>query len=712
MGTPYRTFLAGIEKPDLVEPRREAWIGPPKRSAPPEPPSLEEVRHLVLEALNLGEHGAPTELSRDQCGAWDSLGQVAIASALFDRYGIEVDGDLMFQLGNLQDIYSCVASKLAKTRTAELQASVSPELPSFGEDPEMLPLLDAAEATRLLAAQFPSQAFSSERSERIGVAIAATFTAQPLASPIQVWGRAFGFHLDCRFADFNQLAQTLLDPHSVFARNVGGVNVLLLRPEDLPASFEDAASELDHLANALRQLAGANSGSQYFAATLPPVVSSFASMDRLQVDLLRQRWRAALEAIDGVTIVDFGGLVERLGTERARSSQGEALARSPYSPVTYQELGIAVVRHIRASRRSAAKVIVLDCDNTLWGGVVGEAGIDGIELSSDGRGRSFQLFQRYVKRLQSRGILLAVASRNELRDVRDVFENHPEMVLRADDISAWRINWNHKSQSLAELADELQLGLDSFVFLDDDPAIRAEVKTRQPSVHVVPLPPDPALWRDALERLWLFDGAGASAEDSARTRMTQEENLRKMEQKSAATLEEFFAGLDLRVEIRSPLDGEWPRVAQLAQRTNQFNLSLKRRTVDELKALALHSDVLVLRAGDRFGDYGLVGLCILTPTPRRDLWEVDTFLLSCRALGRGIEDAFLHGAAATASERGARSLLATYVEGPRNQQVKAFLERSGFRPKQQLDWECSVAQLPPLPSHVRLEVLGSSVQTN
>src|SRR5581483_7200447 len=213
----------------------------------------------------------------------------------------------------------------------------------------------------------------------------------------------------------------------------------------------------------------------------------------------------------GIEMFDFSRLVERIGVDGARSSSAEVTLRSGYSQRLHQELAIAIVRHIRAPQGPRAKVVALDCDNTLWGGVVGEVGVDGIELGPDGPGRSFQLFQQHLKRLADRGVLLVVVSRNEEDDVRGIFERHPAMVLRSADIAGWRATWGHKSESLRELAAELNLGLDSFVFLDDDPVVRLEVKSRTPDVHVVPLPPDPAAFCETLDRLWLFDGAGATA---------------------------------------------------------------------------------------------------------------------------------------------------------------------------------------------------------
>src|SRR4029079_7402370 len=178
---------------------------------------------------------------------------------------------------------------------------------------------------------------------------------------------------------------------------------------------------------------------------------------------------------------------------------------------------------------------------------------------------SFQLFQQYLKRLKDSGLLLVVVSRNEERDVREVFARHPGMALQSDDIAAWRVNWQHKSENLRELADELNLGLDSFVFVDDDPATRLEVKTRVPDVHVVPLPADAADYCETLDRLWLFDGAPATAEAATRTEKAQEERRRRKEHGSAASLEEYLARLELEVELRAAGDDDWPRVAQLTQ---------------------------------------------------------------------------------------------------------------------------------------------------
>jgi FkbH-like protein len=645
-----------------------------------------ELRLLVADALKLSASETSGELSADTCFAWDSLGQVAIAAAIYDHYGVTIDAAQLFRLRTLDDIQAVLAG-----RTQAQSQSEAPEIP---EDIEMLPLLDSGEATSALARRAQKQ---TSAGARLRFVIGASFTALPVETSLKLWGRAFGLDLDCHFTGYGRVLDDLLDKRSEFSMNRDGINAILVRPEDV------SAPQLEQILNAIAAFASNPAGSgQFLVGSLPPVVSSFSSSDSRVIETLRSRWRTRLEEIPQVQILDFAGVVERLGIENARSPQSEILTRGPYSPRLYQNLGIAFVREILSRRRSPAKVLAIDCDNTLWGGVLGEVGAAAIQIGTDGRGRSFRLLQEYLKRLKERGVLLVVLSRNEASDVREVFENHPEMVLRPGDITAWRVNWKHKSENLQDVAADLGLALDSFVFVDDDPAVRAEMRARLPQVHVVPLPQDHSEWCGALSRLWLFDGGQSTTEDSSRTRMMQEEEQRRHEQKSAATLEEFLTSLELAVEVGTPEGPEWARVAQLTQRTNQFNSSLKRRTVEEVTALSPDAAVLILKVRDRFGDYGLTGLAIMRQDPALEVWEIDTLLMSCRVLGRGVEDAFLHAMAETAAFRGARFLRAPFTPGPRNGQVREFFARHNFEESEKNTWEIPLSRRPVLPPHVRL----------
>jgi FkbH-like protein len=717
--------------PFVNVPANEVWGGNPARflrsrddaapAAAPEAaeqaPVNDEIRRLVMDALNLSQQEVESGLTQANCWNWDSLGQIAIAAAIFSRYGVPVDAAEMFRIRTLADV-ALVASgkKLSPAAAPQLDAPLKMDPPlktatvTLPDDFEMLPLLEPQEATRALAARF--QGAAPAGAQPIRVVIASSFVMNAVAAPLKLWGRAFGFEIEPVFAEYNQIVQTLLDRQGLFYSNPDGVNLVLTRLEDIAGSSQASSDLMDSLLEAVENFASQPAG-HLLVGNLPPVVSAFSSVAEKGARAMRERWQTALEALPDVEVLDFGGVVEQLGIEKARSNQSEILTRGPYSPRVYQQLAIALVRRIRAVRRSPAKVLALDCDNTLWGGVVGEVGMEGIELGSDGPGRSFQLFQRHVKSLKDRGILLVVASKNEERDVREVFERHPEMILRPEDIAAWRVNWQPKHENLRSLAAELNLGIDSFVFLDDDPFIRTEVQSATPQVHVVPLPADPSDYCEALSRLWLFDVANATQEDAARTRMIQEESVRQSELGSAASLDGFLAGLLLRVDVSHASDQEWPRVAQLTQRTNQFNLSLKRRTVGEIRALASEASVLTLRASDRFGEYGLVGVCALRPKP--GLLEIDTLLMSCRVLGRGVEDAFLHAMGEVGRLQGAKKLVAPYLAGPRNAQIRDFLLRVGFNEASPDLWELAISDLPALPAHIEFrgpEVSVRAAQTS
>jgi FkbH-like protein len=388
----------------------------------------------------------------------------------------------------------------------------------------------------------------------------------------------------------------------------------------------------------------------------------------------------------------------------------ELATRAPYSDAVYRGLGIELARVVRRRRYPTAKVLALDCDGTLWGGVIAEDDFGGIEIGPDGPGRSFQQFQRSLLRLKQKGVLLAVVSRNTEQDVFDVFNQHPGMVLKRSDIAAWRVNWQPKSVNLEELARELNLGLDTFVFVDDDAVNRVQVEMHLPQVHVLPLPTDPVLFADTLARLWLFDGsAEQTAEDAARTEMIQQEGGRRRLAESAVSMESYLAGLQLNVEMREAGPHDLARLAQLTQKTNQFNLSLRRRTVEAVKALDSSYRLFVLNARDRFGDYGQIGCCILRRDESPQSLVIDTFLLSCRVLGRGVEDAFLFGVAEVARRAGASEIIAPLVEGPRNAPALAFFDRTSFL-REDSRYVAAAMGLGALPAHATLVLKAHDFQ--
>jgi FkbH-like protein len=694
--------------------RKRAAVHPDEIDATPNPldsaddtyradPGLDahqEARRLVSQALNL-RPGGPTE-GQDRgtdCGrVWDSLEQLAIAATLHDAHGWRLTPDRIFHLRSVDDVARAIRE--AQTTAGPSAACSTTLLPA---DPEWLPLLSSDVATRLLAHADPVPPTMTSPP----VVIAASFTAEPLAASLTRWSAAFGIESRVAFCGFNQIAQALLEPNSLFRSHVAGLKVVLLRLEDLPESPDARAEAADHLLAAIRQFARDFGGaSGLVVGNLPPPQAPAFGGDRVEVDLLRADWARQLSQIDGVELFDFAGVMERTGLAAAGDAALEAAARAPYSAAAYRDLGIELARLVRRQRRPPAKVVALDCDGVLWGGVLAEEGADGIQLGPDGPGRSFQLFQRAVLRLKQQGALLVLVSRNDERDVFEILDNHPGMVLHRDDIAAWRINWRPKTQNLRELAGELNLGLDSFVFIDDDPAMGLQVETNLPQVHVFPTPAEPERYAEALSRLWIFDAPCLTAEDASRTAMLGQDRQRQQERATATDLSSYLHSLQLRVEMREAWPRDLARVAQLTQKTNQFNLSLRRRTLEELRRLDGGWRTFVVSAGDRFGDYGQVGVCILRAhTERAPRLEIDTFLLSCRALGRGVEDSMLQGVFEIARQNDLPVVHAPFVEGPRNAPARSFFARSGFREHQGRFFETALVSGCPLPSHVsfRLE---------
>ncbi len=654
------------------------------------PPQLSDLVEIVAKAIHLSPAEITDDLSSENCMNWDSLAVMSIAAGLYDRFSIRVAAGDIFKL----DSFSAV-KQLVNDRQTSTSGSITAQTSAIPDNPELLPLADRSQVTQALASRLTGLTPLSSKK----IIIAASFTAQPVSSTLELWCRAFGMDVAVEFGEFDRLEQTLLDPDSIFMSNVNGLNIVLTRPEDLISDRDkEGTIRADRLLSAIRSYAVSNKG--LIVSNLPPVVSSFFNGQPQTADKLRQWWQQQLESIEGIQILDFATVIEDVGRVNARDASFEAIARAPYSQITYQELAIAITRLARSIFLPAKKVLALDCDGILWGGVVGEDGIDGIALSNDYPGRSFRLFQQHLLELKSRGILLVLVSKNEAADVWNVFDNHPEMVLNRSDIASYKINWQPKSTNLRKLADELNLGLDSFVFVDDSPIECLEVRTNSPEVTVIDLPTEPALYVETLAKLWCFDAATITTEDSNRTELVLQERQRRESKTNVTNLETYLASLELVVEIRSAQARDLPRIAQLTQKTNQFNLSLIRRSLTEIQQISASSSILALNLQDRFGDYGLVGAAILN-RQNEDLY-LDTFLMSCRALGRGVEQLFLSTIFDLASQQDVKTIVAPYCVGARNSQVKTFLSDRGFCERELNILAADVAQAPDRPTYIKL----------
>ena len=530
----------------------------------------------------------------------------------------------------------------------------------------------------------------------IVIGVAASFTAEPLEAQLGAALLDAGFATpDIRFAEYNQLHQACLDPSGTFGDGLEFL-IVVWRIEDVfdrefrayLAGDDDAGDSICGNVGQLAELVGqldASSPVTVVASTPPrPAGWGIDLLDpatSIRVGALHRRvmsvWLDVLRRGPAVQHLDLDALQRHAGQDRIFDPPKWAMYRQPYRSEFWRLLGGQLADEISRRRSAPPKCIVVDCDNTLWGGVVGEDGVGGLELGDGFPGRAFQEFQGQLRRLAVQGVMLAVVSKNNEADVLDVFESHDGMVLGAEDVTTWRVNWQAKPENIESIVSELNIGADSVVFIDDNPVEILEVSQRVPGVRCLIVPEEVADLPNLLMDSGLFRGIRASAEDRQRSEMMQSEAIRRGVSQ-AMNREDFLASLDLRVDFFFASDAHVARVSQLTVKTNQFNLTTVRRDQKEVGALmaAPTSEVCAIRVSDRFGDYGVVGVAIADVTA--DTWSIDTFLVSCRVLGRGVETALLSALASEATRRGATRLIGSYAPTRKNGQVAEFYPNHGF----------------------------------
>jgi FkbH-like protein len=511
--------------------------------------------------------------------------------------------------------------------------------------------------------------------------VAGTFTAEPVEESLAFWMEALGIPAVIEFAPYNQIFQQLLDPMSLFAQNRRGLNVLLVRPEDwlraLPAA---ALSDEPTVRQALEQSAtelldgirsfGARANVPMMVVLCPNSPPDRANRDRSTLlEAAVAQVTAGLEGVAGITVMGSRELAP-YRVDSQFDPRRDRLGHIPYTREFFAGLGTAISRRVYAQVAAPHKVVVLDCDNTLWKGVVGEDGVEGLRIPP-----AFAALQRFMVQLVERGFVLCLCSKNSEADVMEVFERRQDMILRKEHLVSWRINWEPKSQNIRTLAQELNLGLDSFVFVDDNPVECAEVGLSCPEVLTLSLPPEDEI-EAFLTHIWAFDRQRVTAEDRQRTAMYRQEAERARLQRETRSIGEFLSELRLQVTIAAPMEDQVGRTAQLTQRTNQFNFTTKRRNEVEVRGLREFGlECRTVLVADRFGDYGLVGVVIFGSSG--DALEIDTFLLSCRVLGRGVEHRIMRELGGIARERGLARVVATVLFTKKNQPARDFLNAIG-----------------------------------
>lgn len=586
-----------------------------------------------------------------------------------------------------------------KAEAARLRAEAEPEALFAGLKAlanHRLDFIETGRLDRLVAER--ADALPAD-APRLRLALLGSATLDHLAPAIRVGALRRGLLAEILVAPYGQWRQQVLDPSSEL--RAFAPDAVLLAPdqadmvpglplgasaEEVADAVEAAVGELAALWRTLRDQARAAVIQQTPWQAAPSLYGHFerlvpAAPAAQAARLDRRIAEAAAE--EGTILLDLRGAAADIG---ARHIADRALwyhAKQAVSPAAAPWFGDQVGRILAALRGLSKKVVVLDLDNTLWGGTIGDDGLDGIVLGQgNGTGEAFAAFQTYLAKLFERGIVLAVSSKNDRATAEAAFTDHPEMILRLDHFAAFEVDWNDKPSALGRIARQLELGLDSFVFVDDNPAERDLMRRTLPQVAVPELPEAPELYADCLADAGYFEAVSFTAEDMARGGQYAANRKRREAETAAPDMESFLRDLEMTLTVGPFSAPDVPRITQLINKTNQFNLTTRRYTESEVREMMENGEVLTFaaRLRDRFGDNGLtsVVICRLSPRGNATVAEIDSWLMSCRILGRRIENAMLSVVAGASSGAGAHELVGHYIPTRKNGMVKELYPKLGF----------------------------------
>jgi FkbH-like protein len=531
------------------------------------------------------------------------------------------------------------------------------------------------------------------------VAILRSYTVEPLVPVLRAAGFVNGLDLNVHVGDFNAYAQEILDPASaLYGSWQPDAVILAVQTRDIAPDLHhgfhalDAASvtaavtrvsdEFARLIEVFRRHSNAPLIVHGLELPLDRALGIADTSDELgqcaAVAAINQNIAASCRSHPGVHFLDTDRLISECGRRTWFDTRKWAAMRMPIRSEHHGRFVAEWLRYLHPIAGVVAKAIVVDLDNTLWGGVLGEDGADGLHLGPEGKGLPFHELQNALLDIRSRGVLLAVCSKNNHDDVMDVLSSHQSMVLRPDHFVSIRANWDDKATNIRSLADELGIGLDSIAFLDDNPAERDLIRRQLPEVLVLEVDAEPATYAAVLRSSPLFERLALSADDRRRSTQYAQRRAAQELQTQVGSLEDFLFSLQTRAEVTLAADSSLVRVAQLTQKTNQFNLTTRRYSEQDIVDFARGpaSRIYTAHVTDRFGDHGLVGVAIVLL--RNDVWEIDSFLLSCRVIGRSVETALL-SAVATDAERSAATVLeGDLIETAKNAPARSFYDAHGF----------------------------------
>ena len=558
------------------------------------------------------------------------------------------------------------------------------------------------------------------------LAILASSTVDQLAPAIRVAGLRRRLLIEVQYGGYGQYRQELLDPSSsiyqfapqailfsLTAREAIAAVPLTATVMEVDETIERLIGELRHFWRKAREISNGVILQQTFLDVSDPLFGGYdrfvpGAPTRVIARLNDRLCEAAAE--DRVLLLDIARTSQRDGIDAWFDPGRWLQGKLEIAPQATPQFGDLLVRILSAQRGLSKKCLVLDLDNTLWGGVIGDDGVEGIVLGEGSAvGEAHLGLQRYAKQLSDRGVILAVCSKNDPTIAEAAFHDHPEMVLRRSDIAVFLANWNDKTENLKTIATRLNIGLDSLVFVDDNRVERERIRQSLPMIAVPELPEDPALYVRCLADAGYFEAVAFTSEDRDRARQYAENAQRDTLFESAQSLDEFLRGLEMSVVFGPFIAVDHPRIVQLINKTNQFNTTTRRYTSEEIASIANLPNALTLqfRLLDRIGDNGLVSTMILRPTPDEDVLEIENWVMSCRVFGRQLEFEAMNIAVAAARARGVTALVADYLPTSKNNVISALFPTLGFASVSQAmpssgatRWFLNIADYVTLPTHI------------
>lgn len=550
---------------------------------------------------------------------------------------------------------------------------------------------------------------------RLRLGVVHTYTSDLLDPWLNLESGLAGFRLNTYHGPYGVTLQETMAPSGLI-KHKPDITLILMRWSDLhpdlsnPLVTFDAGQQAEIADEALKQLSAllgrfrqAVDG-QIVLTLLPTLRSPDLGLYDALAENGEQAWRSNFkqrlasvmrDQLPGTNLLDLDESLQEIGRRNYFDDRLWHSSQFPFKPVAARDLCHRVMRIGTSLKRTKAKVIVLDADNTLWGGIIGEDGMTGIGIGPDYPGSAFVEFQKRLLTLQQRGFILAMCSKNNPEDVQDVLENHPHQVLKDKHFAAKRVNWAPKTENLRSLADELNVGLDSFIFVDDSNYECLAVRQELPQIEVIQTPSKPLQVPGCLDEVARLEVLSLTSEDKRKTQMYAEQRQRRELETTSTDLNSYLKTLDMKMQIGIDDASNLPRLAQLTQKTNQFNLTTRRYTEVDVQGFLDSPDWLVAHFSltDVFGDSGIVGEAMIQidGTTAR----LDNLLMSCRVIGRQAESAFLAALFRRLASQGITEVTAEYFPTQKNQLVKDFLTEHGFSAESESAFKRVFSDKPP-----------------